>query len=141
MQTVIALIAGLLFGIGLTVGQMVDPAKVLAFLDIGGIATGTWDPSLAFVMGGALIVNAPFFWFTRLRGRPLLAPSLSLPSATALDRRLMLGALLFGAGWGLAGYCPGPALAGLTLGAPETLGFVVAMLSGMTAYHLLFERR
>ena len=142
MQIAIALIAGLLFGIGLTLGQMVDPAKVLAFLDIGGIANGTWDPSLAFVMGGALIVNAPFYWYTRRRGRPLVADTLNVPMATAtMDRRLMAGAALFGAGWGLAGYCPGPALAGLTLGAPETLGFVVAMLSGMTAYHLLFERR
>ncbi|MGE0255505.1 MAG: DUF6691 family protein [Alphaproteobacteria bacterium] len=141
MQTIVALIAGLLFGIGLTLGQMVDPAKVLAFLDIGAIPAGGWDPSLAFVMGGAVLVNAPFFWFVHGRGRPLAAPRLVLPANNSVDRRLLSGALLFGAGWGLGGYCPGPAIAGLTFGAMETFAFVAAMLAGMAAYKLTLERR
>jgi uncharacterized protein len=127
----IALVAGLLFGAGLAVSGMHDPAKVLGFLDIAAIASGGWDPSLAFVMAGGLAVTLPAFWYGRRRKAPLAAPSFQAPTATAIDKRLMLGALLFGLGWGLVGYCPGPALAALAFGAAGTVLFVLAMIAGM----------
>lgn len=128
----IALVAGLLFGAGLAISGMHDPAKVLGFLDIGAVANGGWDPSLAFVMAGGLAVTLPAFWHARRRKAPLAAPSFQTPTATGIDKRLMLGALLFGAGWGLVGYCPGPALAALAFGATGTIVFVLAMIVGMT---------
>jgi len=140
MQILIALIAGAIFGIGLTVAQMVDSAKVLGFLDVGGITTGAWDPSLALVMAGALLVTAILFRLAMRRTRPLFAAAFTLPTATRIDRRLLSGALLFGAGWGLVGYCPGPALAALAFGAAKTFGFVGAMLAGMALHHLWTER-
>ena len=127
----IALGAGLLFGAGLAVSGMHDPAKVLGFLDIATIASGGWDPSLAFVMAGGLAVTLPAFWYARRRTAPLAAPAFQAPTATAIDRRLMLGALVFGVGWGLVGYCPGPALAALAFGAAGTILFVLAMIAGM----------
>lgn len=127
----IALAAGLLFGAGLAVSGMHDPAKVLGFLDIAAIAGGGWDPSLAFVMAGGLAVTLPAFWYARRRARPLAAPAFQTPTATAIDRRLALGALAFGAGWGLVGYCPGPAMAALAFGATGTIVFVLAMIAGM----------
>ncbi len=135
------LAAGLLFGIGLAVSRMIDPAKVRNFLDIAGIADGRWDPSLAFVMAGGLGVNA-LAWFAVLkpRGRPLLADGFRLPVSQAVDRPLILGAALFGVGWGLGGFCPGPALAGLSTGRWEVALFVTAMLAGM-ALHDLPARR
>lgn len=136
MQALLALVAGVLFGLGLVVSRMVDPPKVLGFLDVGGIASGGWDPSLAFVMIGALAVNAPLVWLARRRGRPLLAPALDLSTRSDLDARLLVGALLFGAGWGLVGYCPGPALAALGYAASGTLVFVAAMIAGMVLYRL-----
>ena len=128
----IALGAGLLFGAGLAVSGMHDPAKVLGFLDIAAIASGGWDPSLAFVMAGGVAVTLPTFWYARRRTAPLAAPAFQAPTATAIDMRLLLGALLFGAGWGLVGYCPGPALAALAFGATGTFVFVLAMIVGMT---------
>lgn len=133
---VAALLSGLLFGAGLVVSQMVDPAKVLGFLDIAGIAGGTWDPSLAFVMGGALAVTAPGYWFILRRKAPLAAPSFQVPTRRDIDAKLVLGAALFGIGWGLAGYCPGPAIASLVFGRLETAVFVVAMLAGMGLFRL-----
>lgn len=133
----IPLIAGLLFGAGLTVSQMVDPAKVQGFLDFAGIAGGTWDPSLAFVMGGALAVTAIGYGLALRRAAPLMAPQFSLPTRTDIDARLIAGAAIFGVGWGLAGYCPGPAVASLAFGNAEALAFVVAMLAGMGAFQLL----
>lgn len=127
----IALAAGLLFGAGLAVSGMHDPAKVLGFLDIAAIASGGWDPSLAFVMAGGLAVTLPAFWYARRRMAPVAAPAFQAPTATAIDQRLMLGALLFGIGWGLVGYCPGPALAALAFGATGTILFVLAMVAGM----------
>jgi uncharacterized protein len=127
----IALGAGLLFGAGLAISGMHDPAKVLGFLDIAAIASGGWDPSLAFVMAGGLAVTLPAFWYARRRKAPVAAPAFQTPTATAIDRRLMLGALLFGVGWGLVGYCPGPALAALAFGATDTIVFVPAMVAGM----------
>ena len=128
----IALGTGFLFGAGLAISGMHDPAKVLGFLDIAAIANSGWDPSLAFVMAGGLAITLPAFWYARRRTAPFAAPAFQAPTATAIDRRLMLGALLFGAGWGLVGYCPGPALAALAFGATGTIVFVLAMIVGMT---------
>jgi hypothetical protein len=125
-----ALVAGVLFGLGLTVSHVIDPAKVLGFLDI----TGDWDPSLAFVMLGALIVMAPTYALSRRLRAPLCAENFSRPAATRIDQRLIVGALLFGVGWGLVGYCPGPALASIGLGGGRTLLFVAAMLTGMAIF-------
>ena len=133
----VALVAGLLFGAGLAVSGMHDPAKVLGFLDIAAIASGGWDPSLAFVMAGGLAVTLPAFWYARRRKAPLAAPAFQTPTATAIDKRLMLGALLFGGGWGLVGYCPGPALASLAFGATGTILFALAMVAGMALARLV----
>jgi uncharacterized protein len=129
----VALASGLLFGLGLTVSAMVDPAKVLGFLDIAG----NWDPSLAFVMIAAIPVAAIGFAIASRRGKPLIDIFFRGPMATAIDRRLVLGAVVFGVGWGLVGYCPGPALAALSFGNPATWLFVVAMLAGMALYELI----
>jgi uncharacterized membrane protein YedE/YeeE len=136
MQIVMALIVGLVFGIGLIVAGMTNPAKVQGFLDLAG----DWDPSLAFVMGGAILVGLVAFRFARRRERSLLGEVMRLPTATQIDRRLVLGGLAFGAGWGLAGFCPGPALASLAAGGVKPLIFVGAMLAGMGIFELL-ERR
>jgi len=124
-----AMTAGLLFGAGLAISGMINPAKVLAFLDVAG----AWDPSLAFVMAGALIVTAVGYKLVLGRTRPLFESSFSLPTRRDVDLPLGLGAGLFGIGWGLVGYCPGPALAGLGLGRIDTLIFVGAMLVGLLA--------
>jgi uncharacterized membrane protein YedE/YeeE len=129
-RTLTALVSGLIFGLGLAVSQMINPAKVLAFLDV----FGAWDPSLAFVMLGAIPVAALGYRLARLRGTPLCASAYSVPGQTRIDRRLMGGAVLFGIGWGLVGYCPGPAIASLALGNPATLLFVTAMLVGMGGF-------
>jgi uncharacterized membrane protein YedE/YeeE len=141
MQIVTALFAGLVFGIGLVVAQMTDPAKVLAFLDLAG----RWDPSLAFVMGGAVLVGAVAFRAAGRRRRSILGAPMGLPAAARIDRRLVLGGLAFGAGWGLAGFCPGPAVAALGLsaaaGGGKPLIFVGAMVAGMAIFELLERRR
>jgi uncharacterized membrane protein YedE/YeeE len=121
-----ALGAGVLFGAGLVVSQMIDPAKVLAFLDIAG----RWDPSLALVMIGALAVAIPGFRLARAGAAPLLGGRFDAPTARAIDGRLLVGAAIFGVGWGLVGFCPGPAIAALAFGRPEALVFVLAMLAG-----------
>jgi hypothetical protein len=127
MPVLVALLCGLVFGAGLAVGGMTNPAKVLGFLDV----TGTWDPSLAFVMGGALAVNALAFALTRKRPRPLFAETFALPTLRDIDRELLVGAAIFGVGWGLVGLCPGPALASLLRGEPAVYAFVAAMTGGM----------
>ena len=132
MQIVIALATGLLFGLGLILSGMTDPSKVIGFLDL----TGRWDPSLAFVMGGAILVGVVAFRFARGREKSLLGDSMRLPTARQVDRRLVLGSLAFGAGWGLAGYCPGPALVAVAQGGTQPLIFVVAMLGGMAFYEI-----
>lgn len=136
MGVALHLLAGLLLGLGLVVSGMADPAKVLNFLDIAG----TWDPSLAFVMAAAVAVTMVGYRLVLARPRPLCAPAFDLPARQAIDRRLVLGAAVFGIGWGLAGFCPGPALVSLTLGAPGTLIFVPAMLVGMAAARWLATR-
>ncbi|OWY41052.1 hypothetical protein CEK28_01925 [Xenophilus sp. AP218F] len=136
MPVLFALLCGLLFGLGLIVAGMADPAKVLAFLDIGGL----WDPSLALVMAGAIAVALPGFALAKRRRRSWLDLPMQLPAARRLDRRLIGGSLLFGVGWGLAGICPGPALVLLGAGVGKGVVFVAAMLAGMLAFERL-ERR
>lgn len=137
MITLIAsLLAGLVFGLGLIVSGMADPAKVLGFLDLAG----AWDPSLALVMVGAISVAAIAFAVARKRTVSLLGAAMKLPTARDIDRRLVVGSLLFGVGWGIAGFCPGPALVALGAGEVKALVFVVAMLAGMGIFEML-ERR
>ena len=137
MNILMALITGLVFGIGLIVSGMTNPAKVLGFLDLAG----RWDPSLALVMAGAILVALPAFRVAARRRQSLLGEPMHLPTATRIDRRLVLGSLAFGAGWGLAGFCPGPALASLATGAVQPLIFCAAMLAGMGIFELLERRR
>jgi len=132
-----AFAAGLLFGLGLIVSGMANPAKVLGFLDLAG----AWDPSLAFVMGGALMVAAPVFALIRKRPRSLLGQPLQLPASRDIDKRLVGGSLLFGVGWGLAGFCPGPAVVALGTGEMKAALFVLAMLAGMGLFELIEARR
>jgi hypothetical protein len=131
-----SLLAGLVFGLGLILSCMADPAKVLGFLDV----TGAWDPSLALVMAGAVSVSLVAFGIARRRKTTLLDQPLQLPAAGTIDRRLVVGSLLFGAGWGLAGFCPGPALVALGMGELKAVVFVAAMLAGMGVFEWL-ERR
>ena len=135
-RTFVALLAGTLFGLGLAISGMVNPAKVIGFLDVAG----GWDPTLAFVMGGALLVTIPAFRLILGRPRPVLADGFALPTNSALDRRLLGGAALFGVGWGLSGFCPGPAVAALVTGLAPVFAFVAAMVAGMVLYTRLFER-
>jgi len=137
MRILMALITGLVFGIGLIVSGMTNPAKVLGFLDLAG----RWDPSLALVMAGAILVALPAFRVAARRRQSLLGEPMQLPTATRIDRRLVLGSLAFGAGWGLAGFCPGPALASLATGAVQPLIFCTAMLAGMGIFELIERRR
>lgn len=135
MSFLINLALGLLFGAGLIVSGMSDPAKVLNFLDL----FGSWDPSLAFVMGGAVFVAFIGFRLVLRRGRPVAGGSFHLPAKTDIDAPVIAGPAIFGIGWGLGGFCPGPALTALGLGATGTLAFVPAMLLGMWAARLLAE--
>ena len=121
-----ALIIGTPFGLGLAISQMVNPARVIGFLDVAG----RWDPTLIFVMGGALLLTAPIFSLVLHRKAPFLAERFSLPTKVEIDRPLLLGAIIFGVGWGLGGFCPGPALAALASGSPSVALFVVAMIAG-----------
>ncbi len=132
-KTVSVFTVGLLFGIGLLVSGMANPAKVLAFLDV----TGRWDPSLAFVMAGAVAVSAAGYRVARRRGRPVLAPRLEIPTRRDLDPRLLVGAALFGVGWGLVGLCPGPALTILSVVPAPAATFVAAMAVGMLMFRLV----
>lgn len=133
MVLLFAFAIGLVFGLGLILSGLTDPAKVLAFLDLAG----SWDPSLLFTMGGAILVAAVGFRLAGRRPTSLLGAPLRLPSAGVLDRRLVLGSVVFGAGWGLAGFCPGPALASLATGLPGPLLFVIAMVAGMGVFELV----
>jgi uncharacterized membrane protein YedE/YeeE len=128
-----ALVAGTLFGAGLTLSGMTDPQRVRGFLDL----FGQWDPTLAFVMGGAVLVMAVAWRLRRHVGHPLFAEKFVLPGRSDLDARLITGSALFGIGWGLAGLCPGPAIASLALAPAAVLPFVVAMLAGMAIHRLL----
>lgn len=137
MKTVLsAFVTGGLFGAGLALSGMMNPAKVLGFLDIFGV----WDPTLGFVMGGALLVTVPGFWLVRKRKGPLFGASFQIPTRQDLDARLIGGAALFGLGWGIAGFCPGPAVAALSSALPGVFLFVAAMLAGMLVHRFALER-
>jgi uncharacterized membrane protein YedE/YeeE len=128
---------GLVFGLGLMLAGMTNPGKVIGFLDLAG----SWDPSLAFVMGGAIAVGALAFALARRRTVAFLGGAMHLPTARDIDRRLVLGSLGFGAGWGLAGFCPGPAVVALATGHPKAVVFVAAMLAGMALFEFIEGRR
>lgn len=130
MKNFIALLCGLLFGAGLTISQMVDPNKVLNFLDV----TGYWDASLLFVMGSGLITYMiGYQLFIKKAKKPKLAPSFDLPSANEIDKKLLIGSSIFGIGWGVSGMCPGPALANLSSGNEKVLVFIICMVIGIIA--------
>ena len=132
-----SLLAGLVFGLGLIVSGMANPAKVLGFLDLGG----SWDPSLAFVMAGAIAVGALAFTVARKRTLSFLGGDMKLPISRDIDRRLVIGSIVFGIGWGVAGFCPGPGLVALGMGEVKALVFVVAMLVGMGIFELIERRK
>lgn len=132
MNRAIEFLIGLLFGWGLLISGMTDPAKVIGFLDLAG----AWDPSLAFVMGGAIVVGLFGFTAAKKRSQSLSGAPMRLPTSQVLDRRLVMGSLTFGAGWGIAGFCPGPAIVSMGAGESKAALFVLAMVAGM----LLFDR-
>ena len=136
MNVFTSLLAGLLFGVGLIVSGMTNPAKIIGFLDL----FGKWDPSLAFVMGGALLVGSIAFRFAGKRQRALLGIPMNIPTKRDIDRRLVLGNLTFGIGWGLAGYCPGPAVTSLATGGSKPWIFFLAMLAGMALFEIIEMR-
>jgi len=133
-----AFLGGLLFGIGLALSGMTQPAKIVGFFDFAG----SWDPSLAFVMLGATAVYTPFYrWATRTWQKPVWAPKFLLPTRRDVDWRLLTGSAMFGVGWGLGGYCPGPAFTSLGAGSKEALVFTAAMVVGVGAYQLFMRTR
>ncbi len=136
MHTLSAFLTGVLFGVGLIVSGMTDPSKVIGFLDL----TGAWDPSLGLVMGGAVVVGVVAFRVAGKRTVAFLGGAMHVPVAQQIDRRLILGSLAFGVGWGLAGFCPGPAVVAFGAGYDKAVVFVIAMLAGM-ALHELAESR
>ncbi|MBI4697165.1 MAG: YeeE/YedE family protein [Gammaproteobacteria bacterium] len=135
MRMFTALLSGLLFGLGLIISGMANPAKVIGFLDVAG----HWDPSLAFVMSGAILVALPAFVMARRRARSLLGATMDLPPPGRYEHRAALGSALFGAGWGIAGFCPGPAFVSLGSGQARAVLFVIAMIGGM-AFYEAFQR-
>jgi uncharacterized protein len=141
MSIMLQFAIGLLFGVGLVVGGMSDPAKVLNFLDIAAISAGTWDPSLAFVMGGGIAATVVGFRFVFKMSKPIFGETFHLPSANELDARVVIGPAIFGVGWGLAGFCPGPAFTALGGGTTASLIFVTAMMTGMYVARTLASHR
>lgn len=141
MNILFALISGLIFGLGLIISGMANPAKVQNFLDLFGM----WDPSLAFVMGGAVLITAPGYWLVRKRSKPFFASAFQIPTRKDFDKKLIIGSSIFGIGWGLIGFCPGPALTAIPFALfgdyafQETLIFVVAMLLGMLMVQKLLK--
>ncbi len=127
MKTIFAFLSGLIFGLGLIISGMANPAKVQNFLDF----FGTWDPSLAFVMGGAIAVGMPGLWLVSKRTKPFFHDVFHLPTQKDIDKPLIIGSALFGIGWGIGGYCPGPAITASSMASPQTLIFVAAMIAGM----------
>ena len=128
---------GVLFGLGLIISGMTNPAKILAFLDIAG----AWDPSLIFVMGGAVLVGLIAFYLAKNRTQSFLGGAMHIPTRRDIDRPLIIGSALFGVGWGLAGFCPGPALVSLGSGELKALVYVVAMLGGMLLFDFLGQKK
>jgi uncharacterized membrane protein YedE/YeeE len=137
MQRISEFLVGLIFGVGLLLSGMTDPGKVIGFLDL----TGHWDPSLALVMGGAIGVGVFAFTWAKRRKQPLLGQAFDWPASEQIDRRVVLGSLMFGMGWGMAGFCPGPALVSLAAGQEKALYFVGAMIFGMIAFELIQRRQ
>ena len=137
MPAFVSFLSGLLFGIGLIVSGMANPAKVLGFLDL----SGRWDPSLALVMAGAVAVGVGAFFAAGRRTRSLLGMQMQLPAARRIDARLVGGSLVFGVGWGIAGFCPGPGLVALGMGNAKAAAFAVAMLVGMLGFEWIERRR
>ncbi|AKZ63464.1 membrane protein [Herbaspirillum hiltneri N3] len=133
MQNILALFIGLLFGVGLLLSGMTDPARILDFLDLAG----NWNPTLLIVMGGAVLIATPAFAWARSRSRSLLGAPMQLPTRKDIDIRLVLGSLVFGAGWGLTGFCPGPALVSAAAGHAQAWIFVAAMIAGMCLHWLM----
>lgn len=129
-DTFASFVIGLIFGLGLVVGGMTDPSKVIGFLDIAG----QWDPSLAFVMGGALLVGVVAFRFARHRTENFFGGAMHIPTKNDIDKRMVIGSLLFGVGWGMAGFCPGPAITSIGTGNSKALLFVLAMIAGMALF-------
>ncbi len=132
MNRISEFLVGLLFGLGLILSGMTDPGKVLGFLDLAG----AWDPSLALVMGGAIAVGLGAFAIAKRRTTAFLGGALQWPDSNAIDKRLVVGSLVFGAGWGMAGLCPGPAVVSMAAGQPKAAVFVLAMLAGMAAFEI-----
>ena len=128
-----AIVVGLIFGAGLALSEMINPARVLAFLDVAG----NWDPTLAFVLGGALIPSAMGYWLSRRMKRPLFDQQFRIPQNRTVEPKLLAGAAIFGIGWGLAGFCPGPAIAALGFGLWQPWLFVLAMVAGMLAHRVV----
>ena len=126
MNKIFSLLSGLIFGLGLTLSSMTNPAKVIGFLDI----TGNWDPSLMFVMIGAIVISAPIFYLLRNKTKPLFDLNFEILTKKNIDKKLILGASIFGIGWGMVGFCPGPAIASLALLKPFSIIFVIAMAGG-----------
>ncbi len=137
MVIFVSLLAGVVFGVGLIVSGMANPAKVVGFLDL----TGAWDPSLALVMAGAITVGVVAFFVADRRTVSFIGAEMKLPAARHIDRRLILGSLMFGVGWGIAGFCPGPGLVALGIGQAKALAFVTAMLVGMGVFELIEKRQ
>ncbi len=133
LHRVIEFVVGLVFGVGLMLSGMTDPAKVVGFLDL----FGSWDPSLALVMGGAILVGFFAFTLAQKRTATFFGGVLRLPTHTQIDKPLVIGSLMFGAGWGLAGFCPGPAIVSMAQGQPKALVFVLAMCVGMLAFDMM----
>ena len=126
MNIIVSLFCGIIFGIGLVISEMINPAKVLSFLNI----FGEWDPSLAFVMIGALVISTPFFHLFKKKDKPIFATNFLISNATEIDKKLIIGSILFGAGWGLVGLCPGPAISSLALLNISSIAFVFWMSMG-----------
>ena len=125
-KNIFSLVGGLVFGIGLTIGGMTNPAKVLAFLNI----TENWDPSLIFVMGGAIALVLPCFYLLKNKEKPFFAPSFQIPKSKNIDQKLILGSSFFGVGWGMIGLCPGPAISSIAFFQPLSIVFIISMISG-----------
>ena len=133
MNKIFSLLSGLIFGLGLTFSSMTNPAKVIGFLDI----TGNWDPSLMFVMIGAIVISAPIFYLLRNKTKPLFDLKFEIPTIKNLDKQLILGSSLFGIGWGIVGFCPGPAISSLFLLNPLSILFVISMIVGFYSSRII----
>ena len=137
ISKIISFISGIIFGVGLSVSNMINPEKVLGFLDL----FGQWDPSLIFVMMGAIIVSAPVFFLFRNKNKPLFADNFAIPTLKSVDKNLIIGSATFGIGWGMVGFCPGPAISSLALLQPLSILFVIAMILGFYVSRFISTER